>query len=457
MSRRSILAWTLAILALAYVVFVVGSGVLENSADADLAVVLGNEVLADGRLSPWLAARVDRAIELYNEHRCRFILMSGATRPGGYDEPGAMVSYAFTHGVPAAALLSDGQGNNTWATAENTARIVRDRGFDGVLIVSQYYHLARCRLAFAYAGVPVRGTTYARYVEWKDLLASLREVVAYLVYFVRSRIDAILGPAKPNFAMSAPLTSTSVSSDQRAVFFSHSSLDRDVMLAVVGVLETGSGVSCWFVPRDVRVGNPYSGQLSAAIKTCDLFLRLLSPEAAVFPHVLREVDLGVHYRREMLVVQLGAVVLSQDLEYYLRVIQTLKVSTPLTPDSIAEVVQQVGRKLSLKAKAKSSGALPLSNDSKSEDRELPLPATGLGDAAPVSRGADIETAPELRSIVDKSSRILVSQPHDLEALSQRASTLEELRSYNEAIADLDLLISASSRRSRSARAAGPRP
>jgi vancomycin permeability regulator SanA len=193
MSRRSILAWSLAILVLVYVVVVVGSGLIENSAGADLAVVLGNEVLPDGRLSQRLAARVDRAIELYNEHRCRFILMSGATEADGYDEPDAMVRYALAHGVPPAALLADTKGNNTWATAENTARIVRDRGFDGVLIVSQYYHLARCRLAFAHAGVSIRGTAYARYVEWKDVPASLRELVAYAVYFVRSRICAILG------------------------------------------------------------------------------------------------------------------------------------------------------------------------------------------------------------------------------------------------------------------------
>jgi tetratricopeptide (TPR) repeat protein/vancomycin permeability regulator SanA len=440
MSRRSILAWSLAILVLAYGVFVVGSGLLESSANADLSVVLGNEVLPDGRLSARLAARVDRAIELYNDHRCRFILMSGATGPGGYNEPGAMVRYAVTHGVPAGVLLSDPKGDNTWATAENTARTVRDRGFDGVLIVSQYYHLARCRLAFAHAGVPIRGTAYARYTEWKDVPASLRELVAYAVYFVRSRICAILGAAKPDFAMSVPVTSTSVSSDRQAVFVSHSSLDRDVMLSVVSALETGSGIRCWFAPRDVRVGSPYSGQLSAAIKTCDLFLLLLSPEAVVSPHVLREVDLGVHYRREMLVVQLGAVVMSQDLEYYLRVIQTLKLSTPLTPDSITEVVQQVRRKLSLKAKGKSSGVPSVSDDSKSEDQELHLPATGLVDEAPISPEAETETAPELRSVVDKSNQILVSQPHDFDALSRRASAFEELRSYDEASADLDLLI-----------------
>jgi tetratricopeptide (TPR) repeat protein/vancomycin permeability regulator SanA len=440
MSRRSILAWLLAILVLAYGAFVVGGGLLESPANADLAVVLGNEVLPNGRLSTRLAARVDRAIELYNEHRCRFILMSGAAGPGGYDEPGAMVRYAVAHGVPAAALLSDPKGNNTWATAENTARTVRNRGFDGVLIVSQYYHLARCRLAFAHAGVPIRGTAYARYIEWKDVPASLRELVAYAAYFVRSRICAILGAAKPDFAMSVPLPSTPVSSDRQAVFVSHSSLDRDVMLSVVGALETGSGIQCWFAPRDVHVGSPYSGQLSAAIKTCDLFLLLLSPEAVVSPHVLREVDLGVHYRREMLVVQLGAVVMGQDLEYYLRVIQTLKLSTPLTPDSITEVVQHVRRKLTLKAKGKSSGAQAAFDDLKSEDQELHLPATGLVDVTPASPEVETEPAPELRSIVDKSNQILVSQPGDIDALSRRAAALEELRSYDEAIADLDLLI-----------------
>ena len=66
MSRRSILAWFLPILVLAYGAFVVGGGLLESPANADLAVVLGNEVLPDGRLSARLAARVDRAIELYN-------------------------------------------------------------------------------------------------------------------------------------------------------------------------------------------------------------------------------------------------------------------------------------------------------------------------------------------------------------------------------------------------------
>jgi uncharacterized SAM-binding protein YcdF (DUF218 family) len=60
-----------------------------------------------------------------------------------------------------------------------------------VLIVSQYYHLARARLAFERVGIEPSNiyVAYPRTFQLRDLYSSWREVPAYAVYAVRLWLD----------------------------------------------------------------------------------------------------------------------------------------------------------------------------------------------------------------------------------------------------------------------------
>jgi uncharacterized SAM-binding protein YcdF (DUF218 family) len=79
----------------------------------------------------------------------------------------------------------DPRGQNTWLTARNTRAWMDARGLRRVLVVSESYHLPRCRLAFARHGLPAVFTLHARHVELRDLYATAREVPALVKYAVR--------------------------------------------------------------------------------------------------------------------------------------------------------------------------------------------------------------------------------------------------------------------------------
>lgn len=152
---------------------------------ADVAVVFGARVYADGRLSDAVADRVATAAELHRQGWVRELVMSGGPGDGDIHETAAMKAAAVRAGVPPSSIRCDEAGLSTAATVRNTAA-----GFSGqrVLAVSEYYHLPRIKLAYARAGVEVF-TVPAEARDWRrawDLRSVLREVPAFWVYLARA-------------------------------------------------------------------------------------------------------------------------------------------------------------------------------------------------------------------------------------------------------------------------------
>lgn len=176
----------------AVAVFLLGAAVLtsvgltDRLADADAAVVPGNTVHADGTPSARLRARLDVALHMYREGRCKVIVVSGATGVEGWDEAAVMKDYLVQQGVPPDRVLQDSRGVNTAATARNTALLLRQHDYRSVLAVSQFFHVPRLRMLLAGEGLAVEGYVHADYFELRDVYATLREVAAISVLVVRT-------------------------------------------------------------------------------------------------------------------------------------------------------------------------------------------------------------------------------------------------------------------------------
>lgn len=151
--------------------------------DADVAVVLGARVSPDGRLSLALSDRLDTAAELLREGRVQFVLVSGATGIEGINEASAMRGYLLDAGLSEECLLFDPEGVNTLATARNMRRLMSEHRLTTALIVSHYFHLARCKLLFEEQGIAAV-TVPARMSRRLVLEAYyvFRECVGYLWY-----------------------------------------------------------------------------------------------------------------------------------------------------------------------------------------------------------------------------------------------------------------------------------
>jgi vancomycin permeability regulator SanA len=157
-------------------------GLTDEIAPSDVALILGNKVNPDGSLSGRLQGRLNRGIALYESHLVRKVMVSGGLGKEGHLEGDVMAQYLHSHGIPASSILIDNQGTTTWATAENYKKMHDAHGFESVIVVSQFFHLSRSRLALEKQGVRNIGTAHAQYFELRDSYATIREVPAYLKY-----------------------------------------------------------------------------------------------------------------------------------------------------------------------------------------------------------------------------------------------------------------------------------
>ena len=87
--------------------YIIIDGHSDKQTKADVAVVLGNKVMEDGTPSPRLQARLDKSIELYNNQRVKWIIVSGGLGKEGHWEADIMKQYLIQNQIPETAILVD--------------------------------------------------------------------------------------------------------------------------------------------------------------------------------------------------------------------------------------------------------------------------------------------------------------------------------------------------------------
>lgn len=105
-----------------------------------VALVFGAGLDIRGEPMPFLRARLDLARQLYAAGKVRVVLVSGDNRRANYNEPDAMRDYLIENGIPAAKVIADYAGFDTYATCVRARRIF---GVDQAIVVTQSYHLPR--------------------------------------------------------------------------------------------------------------------------------------------------------------------------------------------------------------------------------------------------------------------------------------------------------------------------
>lgn len=180
------LFWLFAVFVLLPAAYIWNEGVHDKLGKADVAVVLGNKVELDGRPSDRLAARLDRALDVYRQGYVTRILVSGGIGKEGFDEAKVMAAYLVAKGVPKADIFEDPVGYDTFLTARNTALWLKTRKLTSVLVVSQWFHITRCRMVLQGFQVNPVYTAHADYYTWRDSYSIVRELVGIAAYGFRS-------------------------------------------------------------------------------------------------------------------------------------------------------------------------------------------------------------------------------------------------------------------------------
>jgi vancomycin permeability regulator SanA len=167
-----------------HILVVIIDGLHDDLKISDIGIVLGNKVEQNGQPSPRLKSRLDKAVELYRKGYFKYIIVSGGVGKEGYDEAEVMKEYLVKRQIASNKILLDRAGNNTFLTACNSRGITGRLRMDSVLIVTQYYHITRTRLAFSKAGFKKIYSAHAHFFELRDSYSLVREFVAYYKYLL---------------------------------------------------------------------------------------------------------------------------------------------------------------------------------------------------------------------------------------------------------------------------------
>ena len=146
----------------------------EDAPATDVAIVFGAGITPPGEPTPVLAERLDAAIWLLRHGKVKQLLLSGNS-DRHHDEVRAMKRYALAHGVPAAALLEDPQGESTYATCSRARQVF---GLSRALLVTQRYHLPRAVFIARSLGIDAVGVAADETRERADSWFSWRELLS---------------------------------------------------------------------------------------------------------------------------------------------------------------------------------------------------------------------------------------------------------------------------------------
>ncbi len=172
--------WLVASLALGVVIQVYGG--IDHARPSDVIIVLGAGVNRNNTPSAAQRVRTNRAADLWQQGLAPSVLCTGGLP--GY----ATVSEAQTcrdillqRGVPDSAIVLEARSRSTLENASYADAIMKARGWQTAIVVSDAYHLLRAQWIFSSAGVdsftsPV-DESYLRPGQY--VYTSVREVLAF--------------------------------------------------------------------------------------------------------------------------------------------------------------------------------------------------------------------------------------------------------------------------------------
>lgn len=158
---------------------------------ANIAVVLGDEILPNGKPAPSLKAKLDQTVELFRKARIESVIVSSKVDDAGHDAATIMGRYLYRQGIPKEAISIDSLGENLYLTAADVKHMMEYHKTRKIIVViTSFPQIMRAKLALNKCGFRVVYGAHSPYFEWQDLWLSIpKEFLAYYFYLNRSCPD----------------------------------------------------------------------------------------------------------------------------------------------------------------------------------------------------------------------------------------------------------------------------
>ncbi|PJI93305.1 SanA/YdcF family protein [Luteimicrobium subarcticum] len=145
---------------------------------AEVALVLGAGLTAEGTPTLYLERRLEAARQLWERGAVDVVLVSGDNSRTSHDEPTAMRDWLVDHGVPSRVVVRDYAGFDTQDSCMRAREVF---GVTSAVVVTQDYHLPRALYACDHAGLDVHGVAVSSSLDdRRTIVYRLREVPASL-------------------------------------------------------------------------------------------------------------------------------------------------------------------------------------------------------------------------------------------------------------------------------------
>jgi SanA protein len=184
----------------AYILLTTSGEATSDIADvppAEVAIVPGALVNANGHMSGMLDDRVKEASLLWHAGKVQKILVSGDHGTWAYDEPDTMRKALVRDGVAPEDIFEDHAGFDTWATMVRARSIFNVRD---AVVVTQGFHMPRALYLAEEAGMHVTGLLADQH-HWgyQGERSEVREVFARVKAIWDTTVDtpAMAGPRIP--------------------------------------------------------------------------------------------------------------------------------------------------------------------------------------------------------------------------------------------------------------------
>jgi uncharacterized SAM-binding protein YcdF (DUF218 family) len=96
-----------------------------------------------------------------------------------------MRDYLVAAGVPTESIWVDNLGDDTWLTAKHASELMKAQSWSRVMVVSQFYHIPRAKIALRRWGIDRVSGVHARGFYIRNIPGLFRELAGIPYYLIR--------------------------------------------------------------------------------------------------------------------------------------------------------------------------------------------------------------------------------------------------------------------------------
>ncbi|MBZ0198812.1 MAG: YdcF family protein, partial [Ignavibacteriaceae bacterium] len=161
---------------------------LENikikKSDNNIAVVLGAAVWSNNKPSPSLAARVDKAVELYKERYVNKIQLTGSNAPGELPEAEVAYRYLRQDGIPDENVLLETKTTSTTEQISFIRFYLTQNSSREIIVISDKYHLPRVMEICVFYNIKVKPVaSNLQFSVRTNIYHRIRETIALTMFW----------------------------------------------------------------------------------------------------------------------------------------------------------------------------------------------------------------------------------------------------------------------------------